>query len=51
MPIPDLLSIISHLPGFTSDNNEHSLRDTAENLAVYFKLTPDERQELLPSVI
>lgn len=49
MAIPDFQSSISPLLAYTSDNNEHSYRDTAENLAVYFKLTPDERQELLPS--
>ena len=49
MPIPDFQTIMSPLLAYTSDNKEHSLRDTAENLANYFKLTPDERQELLPS--
>ena len=49
MPIPDFQTIMSPLLAYTSDNNEHSLRDTVENLAVYFKLTPVERQELLPS--
>lgn len=33
MPIPDFQSIISPLLAYTSDNKEHSLRDTAENLA------------------
>ena len=49
MPIPDFQTILSPLLAFTGDNNEHSLRDTAENLAVYFKFTPEERHELLPS--
>lgn len=49
MPIPDFQTIMSPLLAFTSDNNEHGLRDTAEYLAVHFNLTPDERQELLPS--
>ena len=49
MPIPNFQTFKSPLLAYTSYNNEHSLRDTAENLAVYFKLTPDERQELLPS--
>ena len=48
MPIPDFQTIMSPLLAYTSDNNEHSLRDTAENLAVYFKLIPDERPELQP---
>jgi len=42
MPIPDFQTIMSPLLTYTSDNNEHSLRDTAENLAVYFKLTHQE---------
>lgn len=49
MPIPDFQTIMSPLLAYNSDNNEHTLRDTAENLAVYFKLNPEERQELLPS--
>ena len=49
MPIPDFQSIMFPLLKFTSDNNEHSLRDAIENLAEYFKLTPDEQQELLAS--
>jgi len=37
------------LLAYTSDNNVHNLIDTAENRSVYFNLTPDKRQELLPS--
>jgi restriction system protein len=40
---------MSPLLAYTGDNNEHSLRDTAEYLAIHFNLTPEERQELLPS--
>jgi restriction system protein len=40
---------MSPLLAYTSDYNEHTLRETAENPAVYFKLTPEEGQELLPS--
>jgi restriction system protein len=49
MPIPDFQSIMSPLLKFTGDNKEHSLRDAIESLAEYFKLTPDEQQELLAS--
>jgi restriction system protein len=49
MPIPDFQTIMSPLLAYTSDNNEHNLRDTAENLGVYFNLTHEGRQELLPS--
>jgi len=37
MPIPDFQTIMSPILAYTSDNNEHGLRDTAENLADYFK--------------
>jgi len=49
LPIPDFQSIMSPLLKFTGDNKEHSLRDAIESLAEYFKLTPDEQQELLAS--
>jgi restriction system protein len=41
--------VILVLLKFTGDNKEHSLRDAIESLAEYFKLTPDEQQELLAS--
>lgn len=40
-----MLPFLQHL----GDSNEHSLRDTEEALSEYFKLTPSERAELLPS--
>jgi restriction system protein len=46
MPILDFQTLMAPLLAFTNDNNEHSLRDTAEYLAVHFNLTPGERQEL-----
>jgi restriction system protein len=49
MPIPDFQTVMLPLPTFTSDGNEHSLRETIEHLANHFNLTADERQELLPS--
>lgn len=49
MPIPDFQTTMLPLLTFTSDNREHSLRETIENLAFHFTLTPEERQELLPS--
>jgi restriction system protein len=39
MPIPDFQTIMSPLLAYTRDNNEHSLRDTAEFLAIHFNLT------------
>lgn len=49
MPIPDYQSIMLPLLTLTSDNNEHSLRETIELLATQFNLTDEEREELLPS--
>jgi restriction system protein len=49
MSIPDFQKIMLPLMKFTADNKEHSLRETIEYLATTFNLTPDERQELLPS--
>ena len=34
---------------FAGDGADHSLRDAVESLAAQFKLTPEERAELLPS--
>ena len=49
MPIPDYQSIMLPLLSLTADNNEHSLREAIEQLATYFNLTKEEREELLPS--
>ena len=37
------------LLAYASDKKEHSLRDSIEHLSALFKLTKEERQELLPS--
>lgn len=49
MAIPDFQSVMLPLLRFSSDQNEHSLQDTVDSLAIEFRLTPEERQELLPS--
>lgn len=49
MPIPDFQTIMLPLLSFIRDDREHSLRETIDYLADYFRLTADERQELLPS--
>lgn len=49
MAIPDYQSIMLPLLKLTSDQTEHSLRETIEKLAVEFKLSNEERKELLPS--
>lgn len=49
MAIPDYQSVMLPLLRFVSDGKEHTLRDAAEHLATGFKLTEEERKELLPS--
>lgn len=49
MPIPDFQTIMLPLLQFAGDGQEHSLRQTIEELADQFELTHDERRELLPS--
>jgi len=49
MAIPDYQSIMLPLLKFASDGKEHSLREATEFLANEFKLSEEERKELLPS--
>ncbi len=49
MSIPDYQSIMLPLLKFSKDQKEHSLRESIEALANEFKLTDQERKELLPS--
>ena len=49
MAIPDYQTIMLPLLQILSDKQEHSLRETIENLASQFKVTTEERLELLPS--
>lgn len=49
MTIPDFQTIMLPLLQYASDEQEHSLRETIEALANEFKLTDEERKELLPS--
>lgn len=49
MGIPDYQSSMLPLLRATEDGEEHSLRETIELLANEFKLTDEERKELLPS--
>ncbi len=49
MNIPDFQSIMLPLLKFAADQQEHSLRETIENLAQTFQLSEQERKELLPS--
>lgn len=47
--IPDYQSLMLPLLNLTSDRQEHSLPSLVEELAQAFKLTDDERRDLLPS--
>ncbi len=49
MAIPDYQTIMLPLLRLAADGQEHSVRDTIEQLADGFGLTEDERKELLPS--
>ncbi len=49
MGIPDYQSIMLPLLRFSSDGNEHSLREAIEDLALKFRLSDKEKRELLLS--
>ena len=49
MAIPDYQTIMLPLLKFASDSREHRFREAVEALADKFKLTEDDRKELLPS--
>ena len=49
MPIPDFQSLMLPLLIFTTDGNERTVADLAEELAKKFNLSDEETKELLPS--
>ena len=49
MPIPDFQTLMRPLLELHSDKNEHLNRDLVDTLAQQFKLTEEERREMLPS--
>ncbi len=49
MTIPDFQSLMLPILKLTGDQKEHTLRETINFLAGQFKLTSQEREELLPS--
>lgn len=49
MPIPDYQTVMLPLLQLTADGADHPFREAVDCLAVQFKLTDDERNELLPS--
>jgi restriction system protein len=49
MAIPDYQSVMLPLLRLAADGREHSVRSAIEQLADEFRLTEEERKELLPS--
>lgn len=49
MPVPDYQSFMRPLLAYGEDGQEKNINDAITALADEFKLTPDEREELLPS--
>lgn len=49
MAIPDFQKIMLPLLAFAGDGKDHTLREAADHLGGHFKLTPEEKKELLPS--
>lgn len=49
MSIPKFQELMLPLLKFFEDGKEHSIHEAIETLAAQFKLTPEERQTLLPS--
>ena len=49
MAIPDFQTLMLPVLEFAVTKNEHSLREATDYLAIQFKLTEEEKEELLPS--
>ncbi|MFU8816675.1 MAG: winged helix-turn-helix domain-containing protein, partial [Pseudomonadales bacterium] len=49
MPIPDFQTLMLPLLRLAADGQERSLRNAYDALADQFRLTPEERREMLPS--
>jgi len=49
MVIPDYQAVMLPLLKYAGDGKEHHIRDAIEELAEEFKLSEEERKELLPS--
>ncbi len=49
MPVPDYESCMLPLMRIAEDGKEHLFKDSIETISDQFKLTPAERQQLLPS--
>lgn len=49
MTIPDYQSIMLPLLKYAGDNQEHTIREAIEHIADIFKLTEEDKKEVLPS--
>src|SRR4051812_48496520 len=49
MPIPDFQSMMLPFLKFAGDGNEHVFSDVVNHIADHFKLTPQDREEPVPS--
>lgn len=49
MTIPDYQSIMLPLLKFAGDKQEHTIREAIDHIADTFKLTEQDRKEVLPS--
>jgi len=49
MTIPDYQSIMLPLLKYAGDNQEHTIREAIDHIADIFKLTEEDRKEVLPS--
>jgi restriction system protein len=49
MPVPDFQSMMLPFLRFAADGQEHELREVTDHIAEHFKLSPDEKDEPLPS--
>jgi restriction system protein len=49
MAVPDYQSLMLPLLKYAGDRKEHRIRDAVEELAEKFRLSEEERKELLPS--
>ncbi len=49
MAVPDYQSLMLPLLRLAADGKDHALRDAIEKLAEQFRLSPEDREEMLPS--
>lgn len=49
MAIPDYQSLMLPILEFAGDKKDHSMREAIEALSKQFRLTDEEKEELLPS--